>query len=133
MPLPGSPTQPFDSLDEVITYVNTYIFPNTNRDITEQQVNNIFNGIISTLRATIPAGTHSFLLKANQLLETILIIEATNITVDIGTTSGGHDIYQGFNITGGAQSLGLSYFALVDTTIYVSNLTSNSTMNIYKR
>lgn len=80
-----------------------------------------------------PVGTATYVVPVGTLVETILIQEPTNITVDVGTTPGGNDLIAGWNITGGASSLGLNYYSTSSSTIYVTGLTGSSQLKIYKR
>lgn len=77
-------------------------------------------------------GPASLIVPAGHLLEVILVKEATDIVINVGTTLGGAEILAAYPLTGFVP-ITVSYPCESETTVYFSGITPNTQIKLLSR
>ncbi|MDP1812325.1 MAG: hypothetical protein Q8K66_13065 [Sediminibacterium sp.] len=80
----------------------------------------------------IPAGTATYNVPAGTLIEKFLIIAPTNINFSVGTTNGGQEIIETYQVVSSSVYAKDVYFE-VATTIYFGGVAGDTIIKIFKR
>lgn len=87
----------------------------------------------STTVITLNPGTTSWTFSAGTIIEKVAVIETTDITVDIGTSMSGTELFEGMPVNTGVGVVQFDYYPLSSGTIYFTGVTVNTTIKIYIR
>lgn len=92
---------------------------------------NTYNGTTGPI--ILPGGTTQYTVPAGSLVEKVEIIEPTSITIDMGTTSGAHNIAQAIPVSTGYGNFSIDFYTNSGTTLYFTGATINTIFKIYLR
>ena len=86
-----------------------------------------------TVRETLSAGATSYSVAAGTLIEKIEITEATDITLDVGTTLAWEDLVTNAPVVDGNAVITLNKYFASSGTLYFTGVTGSTVIKIYKR
>ena len=87
---------------------------------------------INNQSVVLAAGTTSWVVPAGTLIEKFLIIAPTTITFKVGTTNGGNDVIEDFEVINWAVYTKDIYYS-AETTIYFGGVAEDTIIKIFKR
>jgi hypothetical protein len=79
------------------------------------------------------SGVASWLVPAGTLIEKFLFIDTASITVKLGTTLGGNDIFEDFTFNAGGGIYSIDKYFPTATTIFFTGFTGSTITKIFKR
>lgn len=87
---------------------------------------------INNQTVVLPAGTTSWIVPEGTLIEKFLIIAPTTITFKVGTTNGGNEVIEDFEVVNWAVYTKDIYYSAA-TTLYFGGVAENTVIKIFKR